>query len=250
MADQRDEDGDWPARTAEGGRGDEDEGVQFDRLLDSAARLQEQIPDSVLVGGTAAILYAGHRFSYDHVLADLSDRYDAVLDALEREGDWVTNRTAYGKIVLGELGGIETGVRQLIRARPLEIEQHRLPGGRTVMVPTIAEIIRIKAFLIVKRNQTRDYLDLAALADRFGIDATASILSGIDNFYADQAPDDGTVAAQVAAQLASPRPKDSRTVSRLDQYKGLAKRWHDWSQVVSVCQSLADRMIGSGTSRG
>ncbi|MGH3924627.1 MAG: hypothetical protein ACRDTT_17500, partial [Pseudonocardiaceae bacterium] len=64
------------------------------RVLRSAARLQELVPDAVLVGGSAATLYAGHRDSYDHdhVLADLADRFDAVLDAVESQDGWVTNR--------------------------------------------------------------------------------------------------------------------------------------------------------------
>lgn len=53
------------------------------RVLRSAARLQKLVPDAVLVGGSAAALYAGHRDSYDHVLADLADRFDAVHDAVE-----------------------------------------------------------------------------------------------------------------------------------------------------------------------
>lgn len=62
------------------------------RVLRSAARLQELVPDAVLVGGSAAALYAGHRDSYDHdhVLADLDDRFDAVLDAVESHDGWVT----------------------------------------------------------------------------------------------------------------------------------------------------------------
>lgn len=89
-------------------------------VLESAVRLQEVVPDAVLVGGSAAALYAGHRESsdHDHVLADLADRYDAVLEAVEATEGWVTNRAQPGKIILGELGGIETGVRQLIRTTP------------------------------------------------------------------------------------------------------------------------------------
>ena len=43
------------------------------RVLESAARLQEVVPDAVLVGGSAAAPWANHRFSYDHdhVLQDL-----------------------------------------------------------------------------------------------------------------------------------------------------------------------------------
>lgn len=42
-----------------------------------------------------------------------------MLEALESEGEWVTNRVRPGKIILDRLGEIEAGVRQMIRARPL-----------------------------------------------------------------------------------------------------------------------------------
>ena len=38
----------------------------LDRVLRSASRLQEAVPDAVLVGGSAAALYAAHRESLDH----------------------------------------------------------------------------------------------------------------------------------------------------------------------------------------
>jgi hypothetical protein len=34
-------------------------------VLESASRLQQMVPDAVLVGGSAAALYAGHRDSYE-----------------------------------------------------------------------------------------------------------------------------------------------------------------------------------------
>src|SRR5580698_3634028 len=142
-------------------------------VLESASRLQQMVPDAVLVGGSAAALYAGHRDSYDHdhdrVLADLRDRFDVVLEALESEGEWVTNRVVPGKVILGQLGDIEAGVRQMIRTRPLETTHVMLPSGRVLTVPTAVEALRIKGSLIVRRNQTRDYLDVAALADRQGL---------------------------------------------------------------------------------
>lgn len=78
-------------------------------VLESAARLQVFVPDAVLVGGSAAALYAGRRDSHDHdhVVADLRDRFDQVLDALESEGEWVTNRVVPGELILGRLGDIE-----------------------------------------------------------------------------------------------------------------------------------------------
>jgi hypothetical protein len=45
-------------------------------VLESAARLQEVVPDAVLVGESAAAWHAGHRasFDHDHVLHALTDR--------------------------------------------------------------------------------------------------------------------------------------------------------------------------------
>src|ERR1700733_316415 len=97
----------------------------LDRVLEKAAELQELVLGAVLVGGTAAALYARHRESLDHahVLADLDERFDSILEHLEALADWSTAKAQPGKIILGELGGIETGVRQLLRSRPLEIAE-------------------------------------------------------------------------------------------------------------------------------
>ncbi|MFT3852599.1 MAG: hypothetical protein QM733_07675 [Ilumatobacteraceae bacterium] len=94
----------------------------LDDVLERAAELQRIVPGAVLVGGAAAALHAGHRLSFadDHVVADLAQRFDTVLEHLESLGEWSTARVAARKLILGELGGIETGVRQMIRSRPLE----------------------------------------------------------------------------------------------------------------------------------
>ena len=219
--------------------------MSLDEVLRSAARLQELVPDAVLVGGTAAALYAGHRDStdHDHVVADLSDRFDAVLEALESDPDWILNRATPGKIILGSLGDIETGIRQLIRRRPLETQAVTLADGTSLIVPTPAETVRIKAYLIVKRNQTRDFLDVAALSDRFGTEWSAGVLAGIDDYYDASAGDGTAVASQLVRQLGEPRPKDDRTVGQLTAYKNLTVRWQSWQSVVAQCQALADAML-------
>ena len=48
--------------------------------------------------------------------------------------------------ILGNLDGIETGIRQLIRHEPLETKVLEV-GGQKLTVPTEAEILRIKANL-------------------------------------------------------------------------------------------------------
>lgn len=210
-------------------------------VLESAATLQQLVPDAVLVGGSAAAMYAGHRlsFDHDHVLANLQEHFDVVLEALESENSWATKRTTYGKIIPGELGSIETGLRQLIRICPLEVDQVVLPSGRTVRVPTLDETLRIKAFLITRRNQTRDYLDVAALAEKAGLEHAASVLSAMDSYYADQNRDGTAVTSQVIRQLSNPQPKDSRTTTQLEEYKGLKNKWRDWATTVEVCRKLA-----------
>lgn len=186
-----------------------------------------------------------HRDSYDHdhVLADLPDRFEVVLGALESEGEWVANRVVPGKLILGQLGDIEAGVRQMIRTRPLETTQVTLASGRVLTAPTAAETLRIKAFLIVRRNQTRDYLDVAALADRYGIQESGRVLARIDDYYADQHGGGRGIAAQLVRQLADPRPKDSSVTRQLHAYRNLAARWTDWGEVRSVCGQLAADML-------
>ncbi|MGH3262934.1 MAG: hypothetical protein ACRDNS_13150, partial [Trebonia sp.] len=132
------------------------------------------------------------------------------------------------------------------RRVPLEVATVRLPSGHTLTVPTDAEMLRIKAFLIVRRNQTRDYLDVAALSDRMGTARAAATLREIDSYYADQHGGGDGVASQVYRQLSDPRPTDSATTSQLSRYKNLAARWQQWPEVRRACQAVADAMLRGG----
>lgn len=216
-------------------------------ILESAARLQKIVPEAVLVGGSAAALHAGHRISldHDHVVPDLADRFEAILENLEAIGDWSTAKAQPGRIVLGSLGGIESGIRQLRRARPLEVEMVSI-NDEPLRVPTQTETLRIKAWLALTRNQTRDYLDIAALSDRIGIAEAAQVLVEIDEYYADLYEGDGRVATQLVRQLADPRPRDAKVTTELAQYRQLDPRWHDWESVVAVCRELAASMVELG----
>jgi hypothetical protein len=105
-----------------------------------------------------------------------------VLAELESVAGWKTARINRPVQIVGSLDGIETGIRQLIRDEPLETTnvQHQ---GQFITLPTAAEILRIKAALIIKRNATRDYLDFVALAERLGEVATVSALERFDELY-------------------------------------------------------------------
>ena len=215
----------------------------LDDVLEKAAQLQALVPGAVLVGGSAAAVHAHHRESldHDHVVTNLAERFDAILENLEALGDWSMTKAQPGKIILGELGGIETGVRQLLRSRPLETAEIEV-RGRPLVIPTAAEILRIKAWLALSRNQTRDYLDIAALAERIGLDEAAAVLGAIDDYYADINRRPEAVVTQLVRQLADPRPRDAGVTEQLATYKALDPRWHDWSAVKAVLADLAERV--------
>jgi hypothetical protein len=222
-----------------------DRDPRFVALMESAAHLQRLVPEGVMVGGAAAILYADHRESrdHDHVVADLADRFEMVLEAVEGDEGWATNRVTPGKVILGNLDGIEAGVRQMIRKMPLEVTAVSVPSGGKVTVPTTEETLRIKAFLIVRRNQTRDYLDLAALSEHMGVDRAAETLARIDDYYADQHDAGDGIASQLVRQLSDPLPADKSVIDQLSSYRRLQRRWTDWDAVTEVLAAVAARMV-------
>lgn len=220
----------------------------WDRVIAASIRLQRLVPDSVLVGGSAAALHAGHRLSLDddHVVRDLIARFDEVLEALEATDGWVTARVKRPVLILGSLEGVETGIRQLVRQRPLEVEDMATPAG-SIRVPTLREMARIKAWLVLQRNATRDYLDFAALADRLGADAPSTVME-MDDYYVDQRGPGGLrVATQVAKQLAEPAPYDLSEID-LRHYRGLLPRWQDWAEVLTVCRQVAVAVLSEAAS--
>lgn len=227
-------------------RGPDDIPPRLARVIESAARLQQVVPDAVLVGGSAAALYAGHResFDHDHVIADLADRYEQILEAVEATDGWVTSVRASRPpmTLLGSLGGIEAGLRQLRRTRPLEVVEIDVPDAGALRVPTVAEMLRVKAYLVVQRNQVRDYLDVVALADRIGAGA-AEVLAGIDEYYDDRSGGSDSVLTALVQRLSEPNPRDTRVTTQLASYKGLAPHWHEWAAVVTACEGLADEIV-------
>jgi hypothetical protein len=209
----------------------------WERLLAAERHLQHLVPGAVLVGGTAAALHARHRVSEDgdHVLAELRDRFDEVLSDLEAVAGWQTERVRRPVLILGRLEGILTGIRQMRRTRPLETEI--IEGLR---VPTLAEMARIKAWLLATRYTTRDYLDTVVLFERLGEAGVREALRPFDEIYA-QSPD-ASPLAEVAERLAEAMPTDAAAVD-LRTYRALLPPWNDvehlttrgraWAKIVS-----------------
>lgn len=214
---------------------------EWERLLRAAARLQGILPDATLVGGTAAAIEAGHRRSMDadHVIAGLTGRFDQVLAELESAAGWKTARVKRPVVIYGSLDGILTTVRNQIRTAPLDTIEVTASGQR-VRVPTRAEILRVKAWLIVRRNATRDFLDVAAIASRLKDTAVLTAIAPLDRLYP-QDGDSGAVRHQLMRQLAMPRPYDLGSLN-LSEYKGLVPAWRDWATVVEQCRRVATLM--------
>ena len=213
----------------------------WEELLSSAARLQKIVPGAVLVGGTAAATYAHHRLSvdHDHVLGDLKERYDSILADLESVAGWQTARVQRPVLILGSLDGIETGIRQLIRSEPLETTEIEAEGVR-LTVPTGEEMFRIKAVLALKRNATRDYLDLAAMSHVLGDDGVRRALAKFDAYYPQ--PNGASPLLQLANQLARPLPYDLDETD-LSQYKNLDRQYQDWNRVCEICAHISIAII-------
>ena len=206
----------------------------WERLLAAERHLQKLVPGSVLVGGTAAAIHARHRVSLEgnHALEDLRFRFDEVLTALEAAVGWRTEPRPM--LILGELDGVLTGIRQLRRTRPLDTEE--VAGLR---VPTLAEMARIKAWLLATRHAVRDYLDTVVLLERLGDAGVAGALRPFDETY--RQPSGVSPLAEVVERLAAAAPADKADVD-LTQYRGIKPPWNDWRHLASRGRYWARRL--------
>jgi len=218
----------------------------WERLLAAERHLQALVPGTVLVGGTAASLHAGHRRSLDgdHVLENLRPRFDEVLATLEAEAGWQTARVQKPVTILGRLDGVMTGIRQLRRTRPLETEV--VAGLR---VPTLAEMARIKAWLLATRDTVRDYLDTVVLLERLGEAAAREAFAPFDEIYRQETG--ASPLVEVVERLTATAPSDLPEID-LRAYKDLVAPWNDWGHLTARGRHwagvLAAGLLGRSTS--
>jgi len=227
------------------GKNDDIYWQQWQKLLEAASNFQELLTGSVMIGGSAAAVHLKHRYSFDadHILSDLQENYEEVLDFLEGRDDWETARIHPPKLILGNFQGVETGVRQLRRNRPLETQQIQITG-KSLTTPTLPEMIRTKGWMIVSRNATRDYIDFAALAKHMGIEDTVEVLIDFDDFYSDLIRGrQASPVVQLIRQLAEPKPGDLEQID-LSQYKGIQPPFDSWDYIVKICEEISVELGG------
>ncbi len=203
-------------------------------ILKAGVHAQRLVPGAVCVGGTAAALYAGHRVSQDtdHLLPALRDHFEEVRARLEAQPEWKTARVSPPVLILGSIGGVEVGFRQLKRSVPIETQTLPTEAGPLV-VPTLDEMLGMKAFLAYDRNATRDYLDFAALTECATPQAVQAALLKLDSRYGTLQT--ASVRLEVAKALCAAAPFDLDE-SELPRYKGLTKKWHRWETTRAICQ--------------
>lgn len=109
-------------------------------------------------------------------------------------------------------------------------------------VPTVAEILRIKGYLITKRNTTRDFIDFVALFDHFGAEKSLKALASLDDLYPQEGEE--SVLKQLATQLAEPKPWDL-TETDLSHYKSLKEPYTDWNEIKRRAGAAGLRILES-----
>ncbi|MBW0013996.1 MMPL family transporter [Mycobacterium sp.] len=124
------------------------------------------------------------------------------------------------------------------RRSPVETTNVQLPTGDRLLVPTGAEALRLKGYLIMCRNSRRDYADFADMVETVEPETAAAVLGAMDRYYCCQAPRRQWIATQLVRRLADPHPSDLSD----DEWQEPAAK-ADWDEVRQRCLSVAVAML-------
>ena len=124
------------------------------------------------------------------------------------------------------------------RNSPMETTIVQLPTGDRLQIPTGAETLRLKSYLLMCRNSARDYAEFAELVDSMETQTAAVVLAGMDRYYCGRQSRTQWVATQLVRRLADPQPTDEHD-SRMSGPEAEA----DWAKVRQRCLSVAVAML-------
>lgn len=124
------------------------------------------------------------------------------------------------------------------RRSPVETTNVQLPTGDRLLVPTGAETLRLKGYLIMSRNSRRDYADFADMVDSLEPETAAVVLAGMDRYYCCKSPRRQWIATQLVRRLADPDPCDHPEDQGSETDAG-----SDWEEVRRRCLSVAVAML-------
>lgn len=124
------------------------------------------------------------------------------------------------------------------RCSPVETTNVQLPTGDRLQIPTGAETLRLKGYLIMCRNSARDFAEFAELVDALETRTAALVLAGMDRYYAGEQAREQWVATQLVRRLADPRPSDEHDIPMSGP-----EAETEWARVRQRCLSVAVAML-------
>jgi RND superfamily putative drug exporter len=132
----------------------------------------------------------------------------------------------------------DTEVPVVERRKPMETTNVLLPTGDRLQIPTGAETLRLKSYLVITRNTTRDFTEFADLVDSMEAQTAAEVLARIDRYYSGQRSRRQWVATQLIRRLADPQPSDPDEDGASDPAAEA-----DWQRVRQSCLAVAVAML-------
>lgn len=209
-------------------------------VVKAGVKANREVPGSVALGGTVVALFTHHREStdIDFVLSDLSNNFSEIREHLTEVHGWKERHVRQPFTIMGILDGIRIGYRQLRRSAPMDTQIIETDLGPLV-VPTLEELLRTKAFLCYDRNYTRDFVDFAELSLLFETNEAVSILSDLDKrFKWEKQP---TIMAEVIKSLLLAEPHDLDHPSHgFSHLRFMEPKLHSWNEVALRSQEIGE----------
>lgn len=224
-------------------------------VIKSAAKLKHLAPDAICVADPLAFTGCERKEEPDSAEADtvalatspVGKVSLAYRTGIARAISW-TDRPIHpvtlwrGRLSVAldalESKGTKNGFR---RSSPVETTNVQLPTGDRLLIPTGAETLRFKGYLIMSRNSRRDYADFADMVDAMDPETAAVVLAGMDRYYCCQPLGSSSrsqwMATQLVRRLADPDPSD------LDDDWPEPDARADWEGVRQRCLSVAVAML-------
>lgn len=223
-------------------------GSELRMVVKSAAKLKTLAPQAVTVtdplafsgcggGGAATKMRSAERLNGGH-----RNGRNGAGTALATAAPPVHPVTMWGGRLSVALDALATASdcegAPMERRSPMETTNVQLPTGDRLQIPTGAETLRLKSYLIMCRNTTRDYAEFADLVECMETHTAAEVLTAMDRYYCGRQSRKQWVATQLVRRLADPAPSDEHD-TRMSGPEAEA----EWAKVRERCLSVAVAML-------
>ncbi|WP_204804652.1 MMPL family transporter [Mycobacterium riyadhense] len=225
-------------------------------VIKSAAKLKHLAPDAICVPDPLALTGCGRNGDEpEQVLQEGAALASAVSkvglayrNGIARAMSWaerpvhpVTVWRGRLSVALDALETTATARTTYERRSPVETTNVQLPTGDRLRIPTGAETLRLKGYLIMCRNSRRDFAEFADMVDTMEPETAAVVLGGMDRYYCCQPLGQSArrqwMATQLVRRLADPHPSD------LDDDEIEPNARANWEEVRQRCLSVAVAML-------